>query len=54
MPLVSHKDSIFGMNGPDNDNSELLEDAAPFLKHKDLEDDLTADGIALWCSLVPS
>ena len=47
-PLVSHEDSIFGLNGADDDDFELPEDVAPFLEHKDLENDLTADGIALW------
>ncbi|PPQ67549.1 hypothetical protein CVT26_006850 [Gymnopilus dilepis] len=47
-PLVSHEDSIFGPNGADDDDFELPEQVVPFLEDKDLENDLTADGIALW------
>ncbi|KIM72136.1 hypothetical protein PILCRDRAFT_16417 [Piloderma croceum F 1598] len=47
-PLVSHEDSIFGPNDADDDEFELPEDLLPFLEEKPLENDLTADGIALW------
>ncbi|EEB97601.1 hypothetical protein MPER_03047, partial [Moniliophthora perniciosa FA553] len=50
MPLVSHEDTIFGPNGADNDEFELPDEIDPFLQDKDLENDLTADGIALWIS----
>ncbi|KAG1803240.1 uncharacterized protein BJ212DRAFT_1449927 [Suillus subaureus] len=45
--LVSHEDLIFGLNGTDND-FELPDDVQPFLEDKPLENNLTADGIALW------
>lgn len=48
MPPVSHEDSIFGSNGADNDDFELPQDINPFLEDKKLENDLSADGIALW------
>lgn len=47
-PLVLHEDSIFGPNGGDDDDFELPEEVAPFLESKPLENDLPADGIALW------
>jgi pre-mRNA-processing factor 8 len=47
-PLVSHEDSIFGPNDADDDEFELPEDLLPFLEDKPLENDLKADGIALW------
>ena len=46
-PLVSHEDTLFGPNGEDDD-FELPEVLAPFLEDKELENDLTADAIALW------
>ncbi|KAL4080099.1 NUC071 domain-containing protein [Scleroderma yunnanense] len=46
-PLVSHKDIIFGPNDGDN-NFELSEEVELFLTDKPLENELTADGIALW------
>ncbi|KAL4074403.1 NUC071 domain-containing protein [Scleroderma citrinum] len=46
-PLVSHKDIIFGPNDGDN-NFELSEEVELFLADKPLENELTADGIALW------
>ncbi|KAF7291692.1 Pre-mrna-processing-splicing factor 8 [Mycena chlorophos] len=52
-PLVSHEDSIFGPNGADDDEFELPEDVEPFLQEKDLENDLTADAIALWWAPEP-
>ncbi|KAJ4487085.1 NUC071 domain-containing protein [Lentinula edodes] len=53
MPLVSHEDSIFGRNGAEDNEFELPEDITPFLEGKDLENDLTADGIALWWAPEP-
>lgn len=53
MPLVSHEDSIFGPNSAEDDEFELPEDITPFLEDKDLENDLTADGIALWWAPEP-
>ena len=47
-PLISREDSIFGPNDADDDEFELPEDLSPFLEEKPLENDLTADGIALW------
>ena len=43
---VSHEDSIW-WNGADGDDFKLPEDVAPFLVHRDFENDPTADGIAL-------
>lgn len=48
LPLVSHEDSIFGPNGADDDEFELPEELQPFLEEKDLENEHTADAIALW------
>src|SRR6266576_5155780 len=48
MPLASHEDSIFGPNSADNDTFELPVHVVPFLEDKELENDLTADAIALW------
>jgi pre-mRNA-processing factor 8 len=36
-PLVSHEDSIFGLNDADDNEFELSEDVSPFLEHKALE-----------------
>jgi pre-mRNA-processing factor 8 len=47
-PLVSHEDKIFGPNGVDEDNFELPDEVQPFLEDKPLENDVTADVIALW------
>jgi pre-mRNA-processing factor 8 len=47
-PMVSHEDSIFGPNDADEDEFELPEDVLPFLEDKPIENDLTADSIALW------
>jgi pre-mRNA-processing factor 8 len=52
-PLVSHEDFIFGPNGTDDDSFLLPESIQPFLEEKDLENDLTADGIALWWAPEP-
>ncbi|KAE9389652.1 PROCN-domain-containing protein [Gymnopus androsaceus JB14] len=51
--LLSREDSIFGPNGADDDDFELPEDFNPFPEDKDLENDLTADGIALWWASEP-
>ncbi|KAG0700703.1 NUC071 domain-containing protein [Suillus ampliporus] len=45
--LVSHEDSIFGPNGAEDDDFELPDVVQSFLEDKPLENDLTADGIAL-------
>ncbi|KAG6850059.1 hypothetical protein H0H93_001609, partial [Arthromyces matolae] len=52
-PLVSHEDSIFGPNDADDDEFELPEDVTPFLEDHPLENELTADGIALWWAPEP-
>ena len=52
-PLVSHEDNIFGPNEADNNDFRLPLDIQPFLSDKDLENDLTADGIALWWAPEP-
>ncbi|KXN90921.1 Pre-mRNA-processing-splicing factor 8 [Leucoagaricus sp. SymC.cos] len=39
--------------GADDDDFELPEDLEPFLSEKDLENNLTTDGIALWAQDVP-
>ena len=46
--LVSHKDVIFGPSDADDYDFELPEEVEPFLADKSLENDLTAEGIALW------
>ncbi|KAI9573652.1 NUC071 domain-containing protein [Boletus coccyginus] len=48
VPLVPHEDKIFGPNGADQDDFELPEELQPFFEDKPLENDLTADAIALW------
>ncbi|KAF8202031.1 NUC071 domain-containing protein [Mycena galopus ATCC 62051] len=52
-PLISHEDSVFGPNGADDDSFVLPESVDPFLEEKDLENYLTADGIALWWAPEP-
>ena len=46
--LVSHEDVIFGPSDADDNDSELPKEVKPFLTDKPLENDLTAEGIALW------
>ncbi|KAH6911378.1 pre-mRNA-processing-splicing factor [Coprinopsis sp. MPI-PUGE-AT-0042] len=53
MPLVSHEDSIFGPNGADEDDFAIPDHVDAFLEDRDLETDLTADGIALWWAPEP-
>jgi pre-mRNA-processing factor 8 len=53
VPLVSHEDAIFGPNDADDDEFQLPDDLSPFLEDKPLENDLTADGIALWLAPDP-
>jgi pre-mRNA-processing factor 8 len=48
-----HEDSIFGPNNADEDDFRLPSAIEPFLADKDLENDLTADGIALWWAPEP-
>jgi pre-mRNA-processing factor 8 len=48
MPFVPHEDTIFGPNGADDDDFVLPDDVEPFLSSKELENDLTPEGIALW------
>ncbi|KAF8194228.1 NUC071 domain-containing protein [Pholiota molesta] len=43
----------FGPNGADDDDFILPEVVEPFLEEKELENDLTADGIALWWAPEP-
>ncbi|KAG0693638.1 pre-mRNA processing splicing factor 8 [Suillus ampliporus] len=52
-PLVSHEDSIFGPNSAEDDDFELPDVVQSFLEDKPLENDLTADGIALWWAPEP-
>jgi pre-mRNA-processing factor 8 len=47
-PLVSHEDSIFGLNDTDDDDFALPPTVKPFLEDKDLKNNLNTDGIALW------
>ena len=51
-PLVSHEDAIFGPDG-NEDDFELPEEVEPFLVDKDLENEHTADAIALWWAPAP-
>jgi pre-mRNA-processing factor 8 len=53
LPLVSHEDSIFGLNDTDEDDFKLPEEVEPFLTEKSIENDLTADAIALWWAPKP-
>jgi pre-mRNA-processing factor 8 len=50
---LSHEDSIFGPNNADEDDFRLPPAVEPFLVDKDLENDLTADDIALWWAPEP-
>ncbi len=52
-PLVSHEDAVFGPNGQDDDDFELPEVLVPILDDKPLENDITADAIALWWAPEP-
>ena len=52
-PLVSHEDIIFGPNGADDDDFELPEVITPFLSDAEIENEYTADGIALWWAPAP-
>lgn len=51
--LVSHEDELFGPNGADDDEWELPDDVQPFLADSPLENDQTADAIALWWAPAP-
>lgn len=51
-PLISHEDAIFGPNN-DADEFELPEDIEPFFSGRELENDHTADAIALWWAPAP-
>ena len=53
IPFVPHEDAIFGPNGQDDDDFELPEVLVPFLDDKPLENDITADAIALWWAPEP-
>ena len=52
-PLVSHEDAVFGPNGQDDDDFELPQVLVPILDDKPLENDITADAIALWWAPEP-
>ncbi|KAF8522676.1 NUC069, PrP8 N-terminal domain-containing protein [Gautieria morchelliformis] len=52
-PLVSHEDNVFGPNGADDDDFELPHEVTPFLANAELENEHTADGIALWWAPAP-
>src|SRR6266481_4036337 len=51
-PLVSHENLLIGPNGADGD-IELPEKIAPFLAEVGLENEHTADEIALWWAPTP-
>ncbi|ODN79735.1 pre-mRNA-processing-splicing factor 8 [Cryptococcus amylolentus CBS 6039] len=51
-PLVSHEDQVFGF-GNDEDDFELPEELEPFLENNDLENENTADAIALYWAPYP-
>jgi hypothetical protein len=50
---VYHEDNIFGPDDADMDDFRFPLAVEPFLVDKDLENDLTADGIALWWAPEP-
>ncbi|KAF8757846.1 U5 snRNA binding [Rhizoctonia solani] len=52
-PLIAHEDDIFGPNGADDDDFELPDEVEPFLTESSLENDYTADAIALWWAPAP-
>ncbi|PWN94126.1 putative PRP8-U5 snRNP protein, pre-mRNA splicing factor [Acaromyces ingoldii] len=58
-PVVNHEDAVFGegVEGddelPDEVAFSLPENVEPFLQDKELENDLTADAIALWWAAPP-
>jgi len=45
---VAVEDAIFGPNGAEDDEFELPEVVVPILEDRPLENDMTADAIALW------
>jgi len=45
--LISHEDSVFGPNDLDEGDFEVPDEVWPFLDDKPLENNPTADGIAL-------
>lgn len=52
-PLVSHEDAVFGYGNEDDDEFELPEELEPFMENQPLENDLTADAIALFWAPYP-
>lgn len=54
-PLVSHEDAVFGYGNEedDDDEFELPEELEPFLENQPLENELTADAIALYWAPYP-
>ncbi|KAG2116792.1 NUC071 domain-containing protein [Suillus clintonianus] len=52
-PYHSPKNILFGPNGAEDNDFELPDVVQPFLEDKPLENDLTADGIALWWAPEP-
>jgi pre-mRNA-processing factor 8 len=53
-PLVSHEDEVFGYgNDEDDDEFELPDELEPFMADKALENELTADAIALYWAPYP-
>ncbi|OCF36708.1 pre-mRNA-processing-splicing factor 8 [Kwoniella heveanensis BCC8398] len=52
-PLVSHEDAVFGFGNDEDDDFELPEELEPFLGLQQLENENTADAIALYWAPYP-
>jgi pre-mRNA-processing factor 8 len=52
-PLVSHEDEVFGFGVEEDAEFELPEEVEPFLADKELENEHTADAIALYWAPYP-
>ncbi|OXB40064.1 pre-mRNA-processing-splicing factor 8 [Cryptococcus neoformans] len=52
-PLVSHENQVFGFGNDEDVDFELPEEVEPFLGERDLENDNTADAIALYWAPYP-
>ncbi|WOO77065.1 Pre-mRNA-processing-splicing factor 8 [Vanrija pseudolonga] len=51
--LVPHEDLVFGYGNDEDDDFELPDELEPFLDNRDLENDMTADAIALYWAPYP-
>ncbi|KAL1413523.1 pre-mRNA-splicing factor 8 [Vanrija albida] len=51
--LVPHEDQVFGYGNDEDDDFELPDELEPFLDNRDLENDQTADAIALYWAPYP-